>query len=88
VYLQKAGYADEVRLRQADGIDRALLADGLLSQTRPALSPDGRVVAINRPTHDGTWHLVLVELANPAHPVLLATGLPLTPAWSADGRWI
>jgi TolB protein len=89
VYLHKAGYADEVRVhRTSDATDRTLLADGLLSQTRPALSPDGRVVALNRPTHDGTWHLVLVELANPSHPVTLATGLPLTPAWSPDGRWI
>jgi TolB protein len=89
VYLHKAGYADEVRVRRAsDGSERTLLADGILSQTRPALSPDGRVVAVNRPTHDGTWHLVLVELANPAHPVTLVTGLPLTPAWSADGQWL
>jgi TolB protein len=88
VYLRKAGYADEVRIRDAAGADRTLLADGLLSQTRPALSPDGRTVALNRPTHDGTWHLVLVDVANPAHPVTLAAGLPLTPAWSADGQWI
>jgi TolB protein len=89
VYLHKAGYADEVRVhRTSDATDRTLLADGLLSQTRPALSPDGRIVAVNRPTHDGTWNLVLLELANPSHQVTLATGLPLTPAWSADGRWI
>jgi TolB protein len=89
VYLHKAGYGDEVRVhRVSDGSERTLLADGLLTQTRPALSPDGRNVAINRPTHDGTWALMLVELANPSHPVTLLTGLPLTPAWSADGRWV
>lgn len=88
VYLRKAGYGDQVLLRGPDGTERVLLEDGLLSQTRPALSPDGHVLAVNRPTHDGTWNLLLVELANPAHPVTLATGLPLTPAWSADGRWI
>jgi TolB protein len=77
VYLHKAGYGDEVRVhRVSDGSDRTLLADGLLTQTRPALSPDGRNVAINRPTHDGTWALMLVELANPSHPVTLLTGLP------------
>ncbi|CAN5877778.1 hypothetical protein BH23GEM9_BH23GEM9_08410 [soil metagenome] len=88
VYLHKAGYADEVRVRDADGQEHMLIADGLLSQTRPALSPDGHIVAVNRPTQDGTWTLVLIELAEPAHPVTLTTGLPLTPAWSADGRWI
>jgi TolB protein len=89
VYLHKAGYGDDVRVhRVVDGTERTLLADGLLSQARPALSPDGRNLAVNRPTDDGTWKLMLVELANPSHPVTLAAGLPLTPAWSADGRWV
>ncbi|MEX1183759.1 MAG: CehA/McbA family metallohydrolase [Gemmatimonadota bacterium] len=89
VYLLKAGEDDEVRVRNADGSEVTLLSGGLLSQTRPALSPNGRFVVAQRPTHDGTWELVLVELARPSLPVVLTHDhTPQTPAWSADGEWI
>jgi TolB protein len=87
VYLRKAG-GDQVLLRGAAGEERTLIEGGIFSQSRPALSADGRTLAVNHPTHDGTWNLVLIELEDPANPVTLTTGLPLTPAWSADGRWI
>lgn len=89
VYLLKAGEDDEVRLRNGDGSEVMLLSGGLLSQTRPALSPDGRVVVAQRPTHDGSWELVLIEVARPSLPVVLTHDhTPQAPAWSADGRWI
>lgn len=89
VYLLKAGEDDEVRLRNADSTEVTLLSGGLLSQTRPALSPDGRHIVAQRPTHDGTWELVLIELARPSLPVVLTHDhTPQTPAWSADGQTI
>jgi TolB protein len=89
VYLLKAGEDDAVRLRNADSTEVTLLSGGLLSQTRPALSPDGRFIVAQRPTHDGTWELVVVELARPSLPVVLTHDhTPQTPAWSADGKWV
>lgn len=90
VYLYKTrGGADELRIRRlSDGDERTLVAGGIASQARPALSPDGRLIALNWPTADGRWELLLVEPERPEHPVRLALGLPLTPAWTADGRWI
>ncbi len=42
VYLAKGYGLDEVRLRTDSGDERYVFAGGILSQSRPALSPDGR----------------------------------------------
>lgn len=90
VYLSKAGGVDQVRVRDlTDGSERVIRAGNILSQIRPALSPDGRTLAFNWPTEDD-WELHLTDLENPVNSVLLthAPGQPLVPSWGADGRSI
>ncbi len=86
VYMAKtrAG-ADEIRAAGANG-ERSVWTERIASQTRPALSPDGRVVALGAPTADG-WRLELLDLAQPGARIgLTATGrLPITPSWTRDG---
>lgn len=92
VYLAKKGAGqNEVRIRDlATGTERVLVAGSIVSMARPALSPNGTTVAVNWPTTDGaTWDLRLIGVEQPGPVVVLvASGLPLTPAWSADGSTI
>ena len=86
VYLAKRG-AEEVRLLDlAPGDERVLFAGRILSQTRPALSPDGQTVALAVPRDDG-WELVLADLDDPGPTLRLvaAPAPPLAPAWSPAG---
>lgn len=92
VYLSKSfRTGDQVRVRTlADSAERVLLAGHIASQARPALAPDGETVAVNWPDDDG-WELFLASVESPGPEFLLTEGrrgLPLVPAWSADGRWV
>ena len=87
LYLSKAGGRDQVRMRNlSSGQEQVLLEASIASQAAPALSPDGRMVAVNWPTPDA-WELRLMDVSAPTLPVLLTRGegLPLAPAWSPDG---
>ena len=86
--LAKRG-GDRVELRSPSGGDpRVLVSGNIASMARPALAPDGTTFALNWPSEKG-WDLRLHDLSQPGASVLLASGgLPLTPAWSADGEWI
>ena len=88
VYVAKTrGEGDQVRIRDlADGSEWTLYVGSILSQTRPALSPDGRTVALALPTEDG-WELQLMDIESPTTTVRLTAGvgIPFTPAWSRDG---
>lgn len=89
LYMAKLG-ADELRLRSlATGEERTLHSGRILSQTRPALAPDGQTVALPLPLDDG-WELVLMDLDDPIPTVRLTAGAapPLAPAFSADGRHV
>ena len=89
VYVAKRG-AEEVRVRDlAGGVERVLYAGRILSQTRPALAPDGQTVALGVPTDDG-WELILADLDDPGPTLRLvsAGAPPLAPAWSPDGETI
>ncbi|MFQ5789042.1 MAG: CehA/McbA family metallohydrolase [Acidobacteriota bacterium] len=70
-----------------DNSRQVLKTESIVSQTRPALSPDSRKLAVNWPGPEG-WDLWLldVETGDP-NPIRLtrAARLPLTPAWRADG---
>ena len=89
LYMKKArGGTDAVRMRAlTGGADSTLVFGSLLSQTRPALSPDGKLIAYNWPgTIGGELRLASVE--RPGVSLLLAGGAggePLVPAWSRDG---
>ncbi|MEX2526612.1 MAG: CehA/McbA family metallohydrolase [Gemmatimonadota bacterium] len=92
LYLSKAGGRDQVRMRNRDtGEERVLVETSIASQARPALSPDGGVVALNWPLPDGGWELRIFSVDAPTLPVVLTGGtgaLPLVPSWSPDGEWI
>jgi TolB protein len=85
LYLSKAGGRDRVLIRNLESAeDRVLLETSTASQARPALSPDGRTVAVNWPQAE-EWELQLVDVATPTLPIFLTRGegLPLTPAWES-----
>lgn len=86
--LAKRG-GDRVEVRSAlGGEPRVAVSGNIASMARPALSPDGRTLALNWPARNG-WDLRLHDLGQPGASVLLTGGgLPLTPAWSPDGQWI
>lgn len=92
VYLSKSrGGGDQVRLRAlAGGADTVLVRGNIVSQTRPALSPDGTLLAYNWPATDG-WELRLASIDRPGVSVLLvgrSGGRPIVPSWSADGQYV
>lgn len=92
VYLSKSrAGGDQVRLRTlADGRETVLLQGNIVSQTRPALSPDGTMLAFGWPATDG-WELRLMSVERPGASIVLvsrAGGRPLVPSWSARGDWI
>ena len=86
--LAKRG-GDRVELRSRGGGEpRVLVSGNILSMARPAVSPGGANFVLGRPTQDG-WDLRVHSVQEPGASVLLTGGgLPLTPAWSADGRWV
>ncbi len=88
VYLRKGGGRDRVVVRSGDSTEpRTLIEGSIASMARPALSPDGSTVAVNWPTQEG-WELRLLNVDDPGPSILLAAGLPLTPAWGAGGEWV
>ena len=101
VYLAKGGGRDRVLVRGLDASGSAaeagpsvLIEGSIASMARPALSPDGSMVAVNWPTQAG-WELRLVRVDDPAGSVQLVGvgqtggGTPLTPAWSRPGgEWV
>ena len=86
--LAKRG-GDRVELRHPDERAPTVLVSGsIASMARPAVAPDGADFALNWPTQNG-WELRVHSISRPGPSVLLTGGgLPLTPAWSADGEWV
>ena len=86
--LAKQG-GDRVELRSLrGGAPRVLMSGSIVSMARPSLSPDGTGLALNWPTQEG-WDLRVHSVEQPGPSVLLVSGgIPLTPAWSADGEWV
>ena len=92
IYLSKTrSGGDQVVMRRGGaGEEIALLTGNIISQTRPALSPDGSLLAYNWPGVAG-WELQLLSTDRLGAPITLVArprGRPYAPAWSADGKWI
>ena len=68
---------------------KILKTERITSMTRPALSPNGNLVAYNWPTQEN-YELRLLNIIDPTTSLLLTNsdGLPLTPSWSSDSKWI
>ena len=87
VLAKRGGNRVELRSRSG-GEPRVLVSGSILSMARPAVSPDGADFVLGHPTQQG-WELRVHGVQQPGPSVLLTGGgLPLTPAWSADGRWV
>jgi len=92
VYVSKSrAGGDQVRLRTtADGRETVLLQGNIVSQTRPALSPDGKLLAFGWPSTTG-WELRLMSVERPGPSIVLVSrpgGRPLVPSFSAAGDWV
>ncbi len=90
VYLHKAGSYNSIELlNTATDSSVTLAEDRIASQAGVAVSPDGNYMAYTWPDEDG-YELRLMNIATPNTSVLLtkSRGLPLVPAFSADGEWI
>lgn len=90
VYVSKGGGDRIVARDRISGRERVLATERILSQTRPEVSPDGRLVVYNWPTQDG-YELRVAAIADPTTTVRLTTGmrgLPLEPTWGPRGEWV
>ena len=89
-YLSKGrSSADAVIVRDASGAETSLRAESIASQARPGAAPGKAVLALNWPAGDGGdgYRLMLLdpEKVDPME-LVAARGLPLTPAFTADGE--
>ena len=92
--LNQIRYRDRAETQASDSPatssahDVLLMEGRITSQTRPALSHDGSMVAFNWPTQSG-WELRLLRVEDPgATTLLMDGGVLLTPAWSPEDTWI
>lgn len=85
LYLAKTGAIDSVStIDLRDGTKRALREEGIASQMRPALKPDGRSFVANLPVQD-RWQLWLMDIkGGPSIQIGRELRYPLMPAWSTD----
>jgi Tol biopolymer transport system component len=94
VYVSNQSGVDEIRVRSADGFDRAIvsirdLAGGRVGRLQgPVTSPDGQRVLFNQLVDDvaSSWTAPMSGGA----PVRVVPGDAMSwmPVWSPDGRWI
>ncbi|MBA2501768.1 MAG: CehA/McbA family metallohydrolase [Pyrinomonadaceae bacterium] len=89
LYVAKVGAIDSITIIDLrDNSRRVLREEGIASQLRPALKPDGRSLVANLPAQD-RWQLWLMDTKGGV-PVQVAHSAlyPLTPAWSPDDAYI
>lgn len=90
LFLAKGQGTDTVTVVNGKDKARRVLVDApIASQMRPALHPDGRSLVVGVPGEDG-YALWLYDVkGGPAiHLTSGRRGLPVMPAWSADGAWV
>jgi len=89
LYLAKVGSVDAVSIVDLrDGSKRVLREEGIASQLRPALKPDGRSFVANVPVQS-RWQLWLSDIkGGPSVQIAQDARYPLMPAWSSDNSHI
>nr|MDQ3375190.1 LpqB family beta-propeller domain-containing protein [Acidobacteriota bacterium] len=89
LYVAKVGSIDSVLLVDLrDNSKRILHSEGIASQMRTALKPDGRSFAVNLPVQD-RWQLWLMDTkGSPAIQIARNAEYPLMPTWSPDNSFI
>lgn len=90
VYLHKDGSYNSIELlNTVSDSSQTLAEDRIASQAGLAVSPNGSYLAYTWPDEDD-YELRLMNISTPNTSVLLtkSRGLPLAPAFSADGEWI
>jgi TolB protein len=87
--MAKVGSIDSVLLVDLrDNSKRILHSEGIASQMRTALKPDGRSFAVNLPVQD-RWQLWLMDTkGSPAIQIARNAEYPLMPTWSPDNSFI
>lgn len=86
VFVSKRG-GDEIAVIDPAGARRVLALASIASLARPAVSPDGRRLAVPLPVLSGTsWALQLMDVAGgPMTEIVSGGGHPIMPSWSPDG---
>jgi TolB protein len=86
VHVAKRGGGDEVAVIDQDGTRRVLAMASIASLARPAVSLDGRRLAVPLPVLSGTdWALQLMDLSGgPMTDILSGGAFPIMPAWAPD----
>ena len=86
VHVSKRGNGDEVAVLDATGARRVVALASIASLARPAVSPDGRRVAVPPPVLSSTgWALQLLEVGGgPLTEIVSSGGHPIMPAWGRD----
>ncbi len=89
LYISKVGSIDSVAVvNLSDNSKRILHSEGIASQMRFALKPDGRSFVVNLPIQD-RWQLWLMDTKG-SPPIQIARNAqyPLMPAWSPDNSFV
>ena len=88
--VSKRGTGDEVAVIDAAGTRRVLALASIASLARPAVSHDGRRVAVPLPVLSSTaWALQLMDVSGgPLTEIVSGGGHPIMPAWSPDGQHV
>ena len=87
VYVSKRSSGDEVAVTDAKGVRRVLALASIASLARPAVSADGRRVAVPLPVQSRTeWALQVLDVSGgPLTEIVSGGGHPIMPAWSPGG---
>jgi TolB protein len=90
VHVSKRGTGDEVAVIDPHGTRRVLAVASIASLARPAVSADGRSIAVPLPVQSSTaWALQLLDVAGgPMTEIVAGGGHPVMPAWTPDGASI
>jgi TolB protein len=87
VHIAKRGTGDEVAVIDPAGTRRVLALASIASLARPAVSPEGRRIAVALPVLSTTaWALQLLDVTGgPLTEIVSGGGHPIMPAWGNGG---